>query len=90
MKTPINKLEDLREFQQYIDKMDKFVEQENKKTDPELVVDNYGASLLEVQNNYKYRNVKKSIQKQEEKSQLNLEEIEKMMRNERASIDYGL
>lgn len=88
MKTPVNKLEDLRDFQTYTAKIDKFVESENKKTEPELVVDNYGASLLEVQNNAKYRHVKKAI-KQEEKLSINIEELERMMRNERASIDYG-
>jgi hypothetical protein len=38
--------------------MDEFVADENKKTDPELVVDNYGASMMEIQNNRKYKNVK--------------------------------
>ena len=32
MKTPQNKLEDLREFEQYTKMIDKFVEEENKKT----------------------------------------------------------
>jgi hypothetical protein len=52
------------------------------------VVDNYGASLLEVSNNYKYRNVKKAITR-EEKEKLDLEELEIMMRNERAGMQYG-
>ena len=52
------------------------------------MVDNYGASLLEVNNNYKYRNVKKAITR-EEKEKMDLEELEAMMRNERAGMQYG-
>ena len=32
----------------YNKRMDIFVEEENRKTDPELIVDNYGASMMEV------------------------------------------
>lgn len=61
---------------------------ENSKDDPELVVDNLGASMLEVQNNEKYGNVKKVVE-EEEKKGLDLEELEKMMARERLGMKGG-
>ena len=55
------RLDDLREFKEYQKRLDGFIESENSKDLPELVVDNLGASLMEVQNNEKYQNVKRSL-----------------------------
>lgn len=58
-------LENLKETKNYNGKIDDFMAEEERQDQPETVPDRAGASLLEVQNNKKYANVKKVIDKLE-------------------------
>jgi hypothetical protein len=90
-------LENLKETRNYNERVNDFIAEEERLDDPEAVPDRAGASLLEVQTNKKYGNVKKVLDNQDlqdqeeykkrEKAREEVEELEKLLMVDKLDLE---